>query len=752
MRYTRYMRSHPLLSLLLLAGSLLFSTPVARAADEAPPNALETALLRKADKLSHGDKAAQHAKRVQILKALAAHITKVQKKEAGINDPVTGGSTALMLAVALGEKQTVRSLLAMGADPKKANDKGKNALDLAKDGKMREILENEVLFTSWEEAEKYFHTLITKKDNGDFFFTGENGKTRLYDGGYYLKAWETYDATKLIEVVSEKPGASRLLAFLANQPNVAPRVSSHANLLYIQRACDEGFITEEERDRQVAVLIPYVDINEGLRAAAQLGYLAFMRDLLSYGANPMKVLPRSHPDSNDEAFDKELLEGYGLPIGVAASNGHVDVVTWLFKQDDYTAVLDKLLVCSCFSPHPWSEKVEAMLLEKGAKFTPLCVMPAIMSGRAALVQQVLAATKPDKATLTKYLVDMVRGGCNSWSGNRCEVAKLLVQNGADIHVLEQVPPEPRHAHDDARWHAILGLMYGEGVQPWLRIGGVDLYETLIGLGLNEKKMLSMPIRRTGDDEANLLGRAAYHVDDGHMTAILLERGADPEAKAAGTKSALEFTDMRKERLWMLSVAAGKEMEASDEEKGKALGFAIATASVKLAEKMLRQGASIEQALSRRGDGGYYYVGKNGELSNKFSWREHFPIEQKKNKLMAVTFCSTHPLFKVLCNMKDKRYAKMLAWLQSQKPEMEQFVNATVASNETTLLMAVAMDKFFGLPNLPHVKPAPPEAVAWLLKHGADPTAKDKDGKTALDYATDKKKRAMLQAAMKKGGR
>ncbi len=63
--------------------------------------------------LSQSKQAAKHVKRVELLKTLAEHLANVGKKEVGVNAPVSAGNSALMLAVALGEKQIVRSLLHM---------------------------------------------------------------------------------------------------------------------------------------------------------------------------------------------------------------------------------------------------------------------------------------------------------------------------------------------------------------------------------------------------------------------------------------------------------------------------------------------------------------------------------------------------------------------------------------------------------------------------------------------------------------
>ncbi len=68
---------------------------------------------------------------------------------------------------------------------------------------------------------------------------------------------------------------------------------------------------------------------------------------------------------------------------------------------------------------------------------------------------------------------------------------------------------------------------------------------------------------------------------------------------------------------------------------------------------------------------------------------------------------------------------------------------------TTLLMAAVMDTCHGVPPLPGGKPIPVEAVQWLLEHGADPHMRNRDGHTALDLATDERKRELLRAAMEK---
>ncbi len=198
-------------------------------------------------------------------------------------------------------------------------------------------------------------------------------------------------------------------------------------------------------------------------------------------------------------------------------------------------------------------------------------------------------------------------------------------------------------------------------------------------------------------------------------------------------------------------AAGKEEQADAQEKARALGYALATGSVKLAEKMVRHGAEVEAALKARYSAGCYYYGVNGAMRGG-NWLGSGESDYTRDKKYAASYYSDHPLFQLLYDMKEERFHETLKWLLSKKPDMANILNEPIDELGAALLIVMARDGYKGLPAVPTIPPAPVEAVAWLLKHGADPNVQDMDGKTALDYATDKKKKALLRAAVKKAGK
>ncbi len=132
----------PLCSLALL-GSLSLS-PLASAA-ETPSAQQVCAALTKSAKKQSGNQAKGRL-------ALAAAIKKLEKAPEDVNVRSKGkGITPLMIATALGDKDAIRWLISIGADPTIPDAEGKDSLARTTDEALTELLKTGALFT-WEEV------------------------------------------------------------------------------------------------------------------------------------------------------------------------------------------------------------------------------------------------------------------------------------------------------------------------------------------------------------------------------------------------------------------------------------------------------------------------------------------------------------------------------------------------------------------------------------------------------------------------
>ncbi len=151
------MKRTPLLLSLALLGSLsLF--PLATAAEKVPTAKQVCTGLTKAAKKANGKNGAEAKGRL----ALAAAIRKLEKAPEDVNLRSKGkGLTPLMVATALGEKNAVRWLLAIGADPYIQDNDKKDSFARTQDKAITALLHKHSLAT-WEEALKHLESIPEK--------------------------------------------------------------------------------------------------------------------------------------------------------------------------------------------------------------------------------------------------------------------------------------------------------------------------------------------------------------------------------------------------------------------------------------------------------------------------------------------------------------------------------------------------------------------------------------------------------------
>ncbi len=140
------MKHTPILFSLALLGSLSLS-PLASAAETPSAQQVCAALTKSAKKA--GKKADAKAK---ARLALAASIKRLEKEPENVNVGSKGkGITPIMIAAALGEKDAIRWLISIGADPAIKDAAGKDALSRTTDAEVTALLKTGALFT-WSEA------------------------------------------------------------------------------------------------------------------------------------------------------------------------------------------------------------------------------------------------------------------------------------------------------------------------------------------------------------------------------------------------------------------------------------------------------------------------------------------------------------------------------------------------------------------------------------------------------------------------
>ncbi len=151
------MKTSPLLLSLALLGALSLS-PLASAAEKVPTAKQVCTGLTKAAKKANDKTGAEAKGRL----ALAAAIKKLEKAPEDVNLRSKGkGLTPLMIATALGEKDAVRWLLTIGADPYIQDNDKKDSFARTQNKAITALLRKHSLAT-WEEALKHLESIPEK--------------------------------------------------------------------------------------------------------------------------------------------------------------------------------------------------------------------------------------------------------------------------------------------------------------------------------------------------------------------------------------------------------------------------------------------------------------------------------------------------------------------------------------------------------------------------------------------------------------
>ncbi len=141
------MKHTPILFSLALLGSLSISPLAAAAAETPSAQQVCTALTKSAKKAGKKPDAKAKARL-----ALAAAIKRLEKEPENVNVGSKGkGITPIMIAAALGEKDAIRWLIAIGADPTVKDAAGKDAFARTKDKDVSALL-RKASFLTWEDA------------------------------------------------------------------------------------------------------------------------------------------------------------------------------------------------------------------------------------------------------------------------------------------------------------------------------------------------------------------------------------------------------------------------------------------------------------------------------------------------------------------------------------------------------------------------------------------------------------------------
>ncbi len=737
------MRFHRFHSFLTLCG-LLSHLPLTAQADFTPAQPLIEALTAKAEAAAGSDGL---SKRADMELALARHIDEVQNKGGDVDKELGDGNTALMLAVALGEREAARYLLLFGADPNKKNAEGKCALDLAWDDAMRTLLKEEAPLTTWEEADAAFNTFA---DTLSAAFGNKNNAINAWQKAANDKRAEScYAAIRLLAL---EDGSSRLVSFLMRQARPSRPKDAAAwwfNLLEHERLA--YICNQEEIRRLLALITSYsscmngADVDElTMTMAAHEGYDDFFRVMVQRGADPLKGKTHQLPGTPPITV---------WPINCAVNGGHKEIAEFIFSQHTFPQEkLDELLTEACSSLNSHSAEMENFLLEKGARYSRQCLLKGLHSRDEAWMVKVCESLNiTNKAELTQLLVQIVAspvctpGSSPVYGTSRTALIEKLVKDGADVHALERMPR-------GMKTHPLFTL-FSEGFQQrqdcYVHL---DVYETLLHLGMNEKTVLHLPMTRRGN---------SLFAANPAWCSFLAER-----ALAHSWKTPRWLKDMGD--TTEAAIMQGKSLKGK-----KGLNYdtmkALSVGAITLTEKLLAQGANLEEACTRDEEFILFVLTHKGSVKrcNRIYQGQHhlrkmtqeatLPSNRGKAQyetyrlpeLQKMSLRADHALCTLIKTFRQERSRKTLEYLVNKGVDMKKVLNIPIdpRRSRTTLLMYAAMDSLMGFPLID--APVSPEALEWLLAHGADPMAKDCDGNTALDFATDEKKKALLRAAMEK---
>ncbi len=703
-------------------------------------------------------------------KVLDKIIHQIRAGKRPVNKADARGNTPLMLAVRLGDRDKVQCLLLFGADPAQKNAEGKSAAELTTDEALLAQLTEEAPLMTWEEATALLRSLVVKNKSGKDSLPAQDG-----DGRSIANQLDTWNALSKGENLKEPEDAVYLLKFLAchqktdkligfllrqhhyTQEELKSAFDSCAYDTFNAFTLTSRKLSVEDRVRRERGIFRHYGVDFGhdegilLHKVIRGNDIDSLRYLLEQGVPVHRYCRKASKDVWQEDFFHVVERGMSLPLGAAAyfdSSG--EFLKLLLRQPGASQqMLDDALACACLSFCNNAEqlerfaKVEKMLLDAGARHSGRSLAAALQRARnAKLIERLNAeVSQKDRKAMTIALHSLITDYNGHLDATYWQPSvRLLIEGGADVHIFERFYGKSsehplRSVFDHIRCHQF-GWAY------------LEIYELMVQHGLNEKKAWALPAHKERNEGATLLGTAW----DPHQIAYMLERGAAPLRKDDKGLNAFERITregIRNDNLaerWMLSVAVGSPIKVAQDKKDIAVQAAIAVGAVGVLKKLLQHGGDLRSALSAK---------------HKYEcWIENYDSTYKGQAALKpdsyhAAFGSTHPIYYLIRSLDAERSRRMLDFLKKKGVDMKKVVNTTLADHNTgtTLLMA-AVDPTKGIPYLTvHGRAAcPVEAVQWLLDQGADPFAKDKEGHTALDLATDEKKKALLRAAMEKKGK
>ncbi len=500
----------------LLAGALLPGLPAAGEDTADEHERLAATLMERAAALPDG--------RAKALKVLAAHLPLIAAGDIPVDKAGRSGTTALMLAVALDEAEVVHYLLERGADPTLQDAQGRDALSLADDEVIRTLLlqgsqeaapapetrsrcpgDGKGPLLNWAAAESYLaFFLIRHKDGQDYVLDAEGNRRnlgKLYERWAQLRL-EGEGVYELAGVLFGTHRATPLISFLLQQAgDLRPQEPFE---WYYQAHCAYrlGQLHEEEFHRQRELARPHILAAERqeknafryLRMCAAGGETQLVERLLQKG------IPPTPPDSASGDSDirmeleeipllcrAELRDTCALPLAAAALGGHVETLELLLQHHSPEAGLDNILAYACLSRHQNGfEAAEKLLLARGARHSALSLACACAARRDETIERILSEQPSlDRGALTRALLILVQQGVTPRLGHRSTVAEKLVRAGADLQALETMPPGMTE-------HPLYCLFSTNGTDA------LALYSSLVSLGLDEEKVLALPMNAEGD--------------------------------------------------------------------------------------------------------------------------------------------------------------------------------------------------------------------------------------------------------------
>ncbi len=356
------------------------------------------------------------------------------------------------------------------------------------------------------------------------------------------------------------PRAARFIRFLLQDTESQQPMDITAWYCHIYSACMEGLHSESEHAAQWELLSPYAHCLSPAAETAQpcLWLAAAAGDTQLVEALLQKGVPAYHHGAEGTPLSADALrlassipapcyaKLQGLcrqPAAAAALCGHSEALRLLLPHHTRAEELNDLLALACLTPlRADFDAIERLLLGAGAQHSALSLACAAARRDDAYVRQLLAErTKQPKRPkaqrreeLTSALLCLVAHGTGHGKGHRCELAEELVRAGANIHALERPAQGDHH-------HALYRLMSSSTNES------VQLYATLVSLGMNEKRVLSLQMTPSGKRLLDACNRAQasfvtcnvspYIIIDASEQKLIVRGGMDDFSAPVSTGSA-----------------------------------------------------------------------------------------------------------------------------------------------------------------------------------------------------------------------